>query len=64
MSNSYIEQRVSAVAQAQSTILIHLAVHLRSPSKATRDRLEQSLMEVDQLIDAALLPKGHLTSTR
>jgi len=62
--NTYIESRVNAVAQAQSTILIHLATHLRSPSKETRDRLEQSLIEVDQLLDTVLLPKGHLPSTR
>jgi hypothetical protein len=64
MTNAYVEQRVNAVAQAQSTILIHLQNHLRQPSRATRDRLEESLMQLDQLLDTVLLPKGHLPSTR
>jgi hypothetical protein len=56
MHPATIESRISAVQQAQSVVLIHLATWLRSPSKENRQRLDDSLIACDDVIDRYMCP--------
>jgi hypothetical protein len=64
MWDKAIENKVAAMAQAQATVLIHLGTWLRSPSRETRSRLEESLMVCDDTIDVMLRPERLSRLTR
>ena len=51
-----IEAKVAAVAMAQNTVLIHLGTWMRSPSRESRQRLEESMTICEDTIDKLLCP--------
>jgi hypothetical protein len=63
MHPATIESRINAVQQAQSTVLIHLGTWLRNPSKDNRQRLDDSLIACDDVVDRLLCPNNLTKAT-
>lgn len=45
-----VDDKLAAVKQANQTLEIHLATWLRAPSRESRDRLDRSMIEHDDLM--------------
>jgi hypothetical protein len=45
-----VDEKLAAVKQANETLEIHLATWLRSPSRESRERLDRTMIEHDDLM--------------
>lgn len=45
-----VDEKLAAVKEANQTLEIHLATWLRAPSRESRDRLDRTMIEHDDLM--------------
>ncbi len=45
-----VDEKLAAVKQANETLEIHLATWLRAPSRESRERLDRTMIEHDDLM--------------